>query len=218
MLRDLDAACDREWICSYGLNLTTLEEVFQRVTCGETSSLVTNMPIDTPGGEDDTNFLVRDSPKPDLAFQHLRALLQKRLITFKRDKKAWCFTTLLPVVFVLVGFLALKYASPSKNLELLSLELDAYNLGFEGASEARNPIPYNAPGSYFKCQPGWCSYQAPIIQNHDTEELYFFCGAQSYLLSQPNCSIDMSREITDRISEAGAAALKLSIHDISQVS
>ena len=218
MLRDLDSARDRGMICSYGLNMTTLEEVFQRVTSVETNNPITDVPADTPGEDEDINYVASKSTNSKLVYQHVSALLLKRMITFKRDKKAWCFTTLLPGIFVLVGFLALKYASPARNLEALPLELEAYNLedNLDGPN-VRNPVLFNKPDSYFKCQPGWCSYQAPIIENHDTKELYFFCGAQSYLLSQPNCSIGMSRRIVDRITDAGAVPFEASVRDVKEV-
>lgn len=44
------------------------------------------------------------------------ALLKKRLLTFKRDKKMWAFVVLMPAVFVLVGILILtsvgSYSEP----------------------------------------------------------------------------------------------------------
>lgn len=218
MLRNLDYACDRGMICSYGLNMTTMEEVFQQVTSGETNNAITDVPADTPGEDEGVDYFTLDSTKSNLVYQHVSALLLKRMITFKRDKKAWCFTTLLPGIFVLVGFLALKYASPTRNLEPLSLELEAYNLEADlDGSKVRNPVLFNKPDAFFKCQPGWCSYQAPIIQNHDTKELYFFCGAQSYLLSQPNCSIGMSRDIVGRITDAGAVPFEASVRDVNEV-
>lgn len=45
------------------------------------------------------------------------ALLKKRLLTFKRDKKMWAFVVLMPAFFVLAGILILKsvgtYPEPS---------------------------------------------------------------------------------------------------------
>ena len=226
MLRELDSARNRGAICSYGLNMTTLEEVFQRVTSGDMNNAIPDSSPDTPRDSPNENLLddhfTVDPTKrhgESLVCQHLSALLRKRMVSFKRDKKAWCFTTLLPGIFVLIGFLALKYASPSKNLEPLSLDLEAYNLDADpgGASKARHPIPYNSPDSSFKCQPGWCSYEYPINQVQETNELYFFCGAQSYLLSSPNCSIEMSRAIVGRISDAGAVPIGQSVRNINEV-
>jgi len=230
MLRRLDSARLRGAICSYGLNMTTLEEVFQRVTTGDDNHTTTE---NSPVGSDrlDDEFSDDEELAPDAAEsiaqhnqsqvrQQMKALLRKRLISFKRDKKAWCFTTLLPVFFVLIGFLALKYASPNKNFGPLSLKLEDYNLEVDLASVNgnRNPIPYNSPGTFFKCQPGWCSYEYPIVQVTETDEFYFFCGAQSYLLLTPNCSIDYSSAIMDRIKAGGAEAAGESVHNIAEAS
>lgn len=34
---------------------------------------------------------------------HLKALLRKRYLTFKRDKKMWAFIVFMPALFVLIG-------------------------------------------------------------------------------------------------------------------
>lgn len=49
--------------------------------------------------------------------RHMVALLKKRLLTFKRDKKMWAFVVLMPALFVLAGILILtsvgSYAEPA---------------------------------------------------------------------------------------------------------
>ena len=43
--------------------------------------------------------------------RHMVALLKKRLLTFKRDKKMWAFVVLMPALFVLFGILILTSVS-----------------------------------------------------------------------------------------------------------
>ncbi len=66
-----------------------------------------------------------DAKKEDLGIdrskslfvRHMGALLRKRLLTFRRDKKMWAFVVLMPALFVLVGILILtsvgSYSEPS---------------------------------------------------------------------------------------------------------
>jgi hypothetical protein len=238
MLRNLDQEVHRGSISSYGLNMTTLEEVFLKVTRGEepvcTNSLrnYSHEKLQEPNCcqnsarnhdhekvGDQRGCSVSPVCKRSLYWTHMNALLRKRRINFQRDKKAWCCTTILPSLFVLLGFLALKYASPQKDLEPLLLDLEAYNVDLSDAPShgPRNPIPFNSPGSHFKCQPGWCAYQYPIVEVKETQELYFFCGGQSYLFSSPNCSIDMSDDILSRFNAAGAAPTGKRVSNLNEV-
>lgn len=50
---------------------------------------------------------------------HMVALLKKRLLTFKRDKKMWAFVVLMPAFFVLIGILILLLVSQSNEPALL---------------------------------------------------------------------------------------------------
>lgn len=38
---------------------------------------------------------------------HMKAMLVKRLLTFRRDKKMWAFIVIVPALFVLVGIIIL---------------------------------------------------------------------------------------------------------------
>lgn len=51
--------------------------------------------------------------------EHMKALLKKRLLTFRRDKKMWAFVVLMPALFVLVGTLILLALSVSDEPSLL---------------------------------------------------------------------------------------------------
>ncbi len=50
---------------------------------------------------------------------HMGALLKKRLLTFKRDKKMWAFVVLMPALFVLAGTLILMAVSTSDQPAIL---------------------------------------------------------------------------------------------------
>lgn len=58
-----------------------------------------------------------DRTKSALFVGHMVALLKKRLLTFKRDKKMWAFVVLMPALFVLFGILILtsvgSYSEPA---------------------------------------------------------------------------------------------------------
>ena len=118
MLERLDDEVSRGFIDSYGLSLTTLEEVFLLVSRGD------SIPGD-PGFDDkevrSSQLLkagivsVDEEEGESLFCRHIQALFYKRLLNFRRDKKAWLFTTILPSLFVLVGFLL------SDNLEIFAV-------------------------------------------------------------------------------------------------
>lgn len=100
-------------ISSYGLSFTSLEEVFLLVARGDGTGIE---------NESDQKALIKKSLKvnesvgksqmlppkdfssENLFFAHVQALFLKRFLGFKRDKKAWIFTTILPSSFVFLGF------------------------------------------------------------------------------------------------------------------
>ena len=184
MLERLDVEVDKGSIGSYGVSITTLDEVFLLVARGETgerpklssSRRQADAPSPEYSGESNRsrNYLWSDDP---LFTRHLRALFLKRLAFFRRDRKAWFCTTFLPSIFVCIGFLIYKYAAPERNLGPITLDLAKYNDGI--VAEPRNPIIFNSQENPFLCQPGVCSYQMPVVYQESTNELYFFCGYQS---------------------------------------
>ena len=81
--------------------------------------------------------------------RHMYALLVKRFLYFKRDKKAWVYQFILPAIFVLVGCLLMKAGVNSifaEEMPPLSLGLAAYNPGIRTNT---NPLPFNADGGPF---------------------------------------------------------------------
>jgi hypothetical protein len=111
--------------------------------------------------------------KEGLFFRHLGALFKKRAANFKRDKKAWVCTTIIPSVFVLIGFVVYLVASQKRNLAPLTLQLEDYNIDVQ--QEPINPIPFNSPGQPFTCEPANCMY-LPFVPSPATDEFYVYCG------------------------------------------
>lgn len=112
MFKALDEEIEQGRVSSYGVGITTLDEVFLLVARGEGTGdkkeFASSKHIDGVALADDGTKSARsrmDLEKDGLFFRHVGALLKKRAAFFRRDKKAWCCTTLLPSLFVFVGFL-----------------------------------------------------------------------------------------------------------------
>ena len=50
---------------------------------------------------------------------HMLALLWKRLLTFKRDKKMWVFSIVMPAIFISLGIVILEATSTSSEPAIL---------------------------------------------------------------------------------------------------
>lgn len=114
MLQRLDAEITEGKIASYGMGFTTLDEVFILVSRGEDAGVGEEeakqkaTEKSTTAGislNESANLSRKDYQRDDLFLVHIQALFLKRWANFKRDKKAWVFTTILPSLFVLLGFL-----------------------------------------------------------------------------------------------------------------
>lgn len=101
MFYDLDKVVERNEISTYGVSITTLEEVFIMVGRGETgnrelmaSSSKEASKKDVKGFSDEfsgnaINTSAEDITSRQLFARHVQALLEKRALNFKRDRKAW---------------------------------------------------------------------------------------------------------------------------------
>ncbi|ETK91973.1 hypothetical protein L915_04575 [Phytophthora nicotianae] len=139
-------------LLSYGVSVTTLEEIFIKVAelgDGNNQHTLGNF---TQGGDSKTtdSYQLCDEiiTTESLFHRHLRALLLKRLRYAKRDKKTIIYTALLPVLLIAFGLGILKSSGLSKDDPIKALMTDAY----AGSS---TPTPYF-------CQAGagvegWCS-------------------------------------------------------------
>lgn len=211
MLEQLDVQTKKGSISTYGVSITTLDEVFQIVARGDettkqefrSSRFGSKDLVDGTSGEDEEKAKARmDLSNEGLFGTHVGALIRKRAANFKRDRKAWCCTTILPSVFVLIGLLLLKFVSPGRNLEPLELTLDDYNS--DVSSDFRNPIPYNDPGSSFTCNPGTCIFSMNSVDLSTTDENYYFCGGPALEDSRQTCTITDSESVFTEIDNYGA--------------
>ncbi|EQC40235.1 hypothetical protein SDRG_02883 [Saprolegnia diclina VS20] len=104
---DLFAALDDDLasygLTSYGISVTTLEDVFIKVTSRAT----------VPSAPATASVAVPIAPPVLVAhrtfFGQTSALLAKRFHVAKRDKRAFFNTTLLPVLLIAIGFGVMKY-------------------------------------------------------------------------------------------------------------
>ncbi len=236
MFEALDREVEQGTIETYGVSITTLEEVFLLVARGAetaaskknlaSSQRLSGVPVIEDGKADKSDLDGRSQrskmnlERNRLFATHLQALFKKRAINFKRDKKAWCCTTILPSIFVLIGFLISKFAAPNRNLTALKLDLNDYNINVK--SGPRNPIPFNANGTHFTCQPGTCSYPVTQLDTLFTGETYQFCGTLVQALLQngshlPSCSISESSSFVDKITAFGASPIPLNASDVKTV-
>jgi hypothetical protein len=227
MLQQLDAEKDKGTITAYGVSLTTLDEVFLLVARGDDarkqqesfkSSLFNSISNNANQDDDgERSGKSMDLENDNLFGRHVHALWKKRVASFKRDKKAWCCTTVTPSIFVLVGLLILKYAVPNRDLQALRLDLNDYNAGTITSPEIRNPISFNSPELYFGCNPGQCTMRSSYVVD-ETNETYYFCGGPALDSSRSeSCLIRDSKLVVDQVDEAGATAIPLDQEAIDEV-
>lgn len=106
-LKRLDEEIAAGNIDSYGLSFTTLEEVFLIASQGVGAKPCKEdekerIALTLHGG---TTLSQEDFERDGIFFRHVQILFLKRWFDFKRDKKAWFFTTILPSLLVFIGFL-----------------------------------------------------------------------------------------------------------------
>ena len=228
MFEKLDREMDKQNIVTYGVSITTLDEVFLLVARGETGEKMDLKSSRAGGGtllgEDEKSVRSRMNLDNDGLFgRHVQSLFRKRALNFKRDKKAWVCSTLLPSILVLIGFLLYKFAAPGRNLSALELSITSFNPSV--SSQPQNPIPFNEPGTNFTCQPGVCMVlfngTLPLaieMGNTNRSDLYSFCGIGLQGNIETSCSNSESASIVDRITEAGAGGVPQNSVDITSSS
>jgi ATP-binding cassette, subfamily A (ABC1), member 3 len=222
MFEKLDQQIEKGSMSCYGVSITTLDEVFLMVTRGDLpekaafasarhGSTETLDNYESRGDLDHSTVVTLDET---ISFsRHLRTLLKKRASIFRRDKKAWLFTTIFPSFFVLVGFLLFTFVSVNAPWKALPLRLSDLNKDVDAPS-VQNPIAVNSPDRPFMCQVPTCSNRRPFVQEELTNETYFYCGFQAklgismegYTPSNNTCSIFDSVIVIDTLSVDNAAA------------
>ena len=232
IFQQLDEQIDRGSMSCYGVSITTLDEVFMLVT--REAKIEKRTFASSRGGSADL-LLSHESSEIDqstvvtledkISFsRHLLTLLKKRAAIFRRDKKAWLFTTILPSLFVLFGFLLFNLIQFNNFWTPLTLRIWDYNEAFEN-STLQNPIPVNSPDSPFMCQIPTCSHKRPLIQEELTNETYFFCGFQSklgisydgYIPSNNTCNISESTSFIDTLNYGGVKTAETNVANITAV-
>lgn len=243
MFAGLDEKIEQGNIQSYGVSMTTLDEVFYLVTRGDhaneskpvlasSKKLLTNNDLDDvelnptkASTNERPNHSVRlDLEQDGLFVRHVLALTKKRAANFSRDKKAWCCTTFAPTVAVLFGLISVTILSNQRDLIPVTLSLNELNKDVVNAPV--NPVSYNSPSNPFACQPGSCSYDPPVIYSEETNELYGFCGwvTRSINASNPNwfnnnsCSIAVSTEVMMSLNPNATAIEMNGIDNVLNVS
>lgn len=178
MFENLDQQVEQKNIVTYGVSITTLDEVFLLVARGETGKKTEDFVpksennLDYTSGEavgadDERSVRSRmNLEKEGLFTRHISALFIKRALAFKRDKKAWICSTILPSIFVLIGLMIFKFVVPSRNYDSLTLAFEDYNTDVE--SSPRNPVTFNSPGGRFSAQ----GFGSCVISNWQTKYDY----------------------------------------------
>jgi len=172
-------------VVNFGVGVTTLEEVFLKVARGHdddkkavvesTNSLKSQRSESIISRSNSGEFSPPKSPQHgktsnDCFYfgRHMSALLHKRLVYMKRDKKMWFFGFFLPTLLVFVGLLGTKLGSAWVDPGEITLSSDVFNTEL-----GETPIPYNSDGANFTCFPvfwQWSQiesrYQCPLPEDH----------------------------------------------------
>jgi hypothetical protein len=211
--------------------MTTLDEVFLLVTRGDhahgskpvlesSRRMIENQDCDdvepntrkTTRSERSNASSHMDLSNDSLFLRHVLALTKKRAANFRRDKKAWCCTTLAPTFCVLLGLIFVNVLQNQRDLDPITLSLDKLNT--DVVASPANPVAYNSPSNPFVCQgSAVCAYDPPVIKSDETNELYGFCGWVTRSLNSSNpswsnnntCSIAVSSDVMTSLHSSAAA-------------
>ncbi|KAF0697422.1 Aste57867_11902 [Aphanomyces stellatus] len=151
MFADLDVNLAPFGVLSYGISVTTLEEVFIKVAeVGDEHhqhTLGTN-----PVRKEDKGYKIdATTPRASRLVMfgiHFVALFKKRVRTAKRDRKIVLFGALLPIAFIVLGITILKVFSLAKNDKSLRLGLGNYST----PATPVTPVPI-----YCVADAAWCT-------------------------------------------------------------
>eukprot|EP01083_Nonionella_stella_P115453 342352_1 len=149
MFRLIDDKKGALHIDSYGISVTTLEEVFIKVGHGQQSTEENQFKdtlrdrresalSDETEASDNLSEIRRRSQK-SLFCVHLLAMLHKKWHYTKRDKRAMLCQLVLPILFLIFGFVVVDFEAPSLYPRL---KLDMTHFG-----QDTHQIPYNEESS-----------------------------------------------------------------------
>jgi len=138
MFLDLDQRMGALGLHSYGVSVTTLEEVFLRVASGagtmplaaiaKNDSEAEPKPSEMQALTEPINFtLANDRLQGSLLCTHMAAMLRKRLLTNLRDYKSLLFEIFIPIILVVFGLGLIILMTRFKNLPGKAMDLTQYD-------------------------------------------------------------------------------------------
>ncbi|KAF1782638.1 P-loop containing nucleoside triphosphate hydrolase [Phytophthora cactorum] len=175
MFAEMDRQLQTLGLLSYGVSVTTLEEVFIKVAeLGDENkqhTLGNNMRTNNSESSEyqPCDEIITSTP---MFSTHLRALLLKRFRYARRDKKTIIYSALLPVLLIAAGLGILKGSAIASDNPSMVLSTDEY-------SGSETPTPYF-------CQAGsgtgdWCSEMMTST---------YFSGADAHALAVSDSAFD----------------------------
>lgn len=240
---ELDANAVKLNIETYGISVTTLEEVFIRVsrgdeggahdkilerTASETKAIES---IPSPNkfdsemlNSDDFN-IAEHRVKGVLFFSHFLALIEKRIIYSKRDFKGICLEICLPITFVILGLVLLTQFSIFNNQGSYILSFSKYDepqsivFGYNGLQMEQSDY-LNIVSRYREAQEVdsmWGIQEDFNEYGHQSSELV--CDDKTY----PSCFINQnpslySDALVSQINESNLTQFDLDLYNSRDVS
>jgi len=219
MFNVLDEYIENGRLVVYGVSVTTLDEVFLMVARGENTkkdsmslSKINLIPkVSIPASQQ--SYKAADQISESALFLvHTKSLFAKRAINFKRDKKAWICSTILPSFFSLIGFILVTQLSGNTNMPALELKLSDYNTGIK--EEPKNPIPFGSADD-FMCQPAKCispsifSNSTSFCANSTQLPEAYYCGGTRVSIDVPNYLVDDGTYIMQPVTRILEASQKM---------
>ncbi|RHY26670.1 hypothetical protein DYB32_007410 [Aphanomyces invadans] len=153
MFADLDEQMELLGVVSYGISVTTMEEVFIKVAeLGDESqqhTLAHKQPKSaSPVSPPHSGFNLLTERASGTFRTHFVALWKKRYRIAKRDRRVALFGMVLPILFLVLGIALLKTSTLNKNEPKMALSVADYPRGNQ------TPIP-------FSCQSDWLCDAVP---------------------------------------------------------
>jgi ATP-binding cassette subfamily A (ABC1) protein 3 len=141
MFMELDHKLKELGLHSYGISVTTLEEVFLKVAQGShkdhkppvtSTNVIQELPIDSEVKQMVENpgvdfYLAKDRIQSSLLCRHMQALLRKRFLSNIRDIRSIICEILVPIVLVLLGLGLIMISYWFKSQDAYDLTLTHYS-------------------------------------------------------------------------------------------
>uniref|UniRef100_K3W614 ABC transporter domain-containing protein n=1 Tax=Globisporangium ultimum (strain ATCC 200006 / CBS 805.95 / DAOM BR144) TaxID=431595 RepID=K3W614_GLOUD len=171
MFEALDEKLEQLGVLSYGISVTTLEEVFIKVAEAGDEDHQHTLKKDVVSSDDRPTPVAKGPSIANLNgwmmfFAHLSALLMKRFRVAKRDRRVMLFSAILPVTLLAAGLGLLKSSSLTSSDVKLPLTSDKF---ISGTSMS---VPYYCEND----DSNWCS--------HTMESLFVGGETKSFTASE----------------------------------